>query len=104
MSKYDSLKEIRDEVLALKDSPLYEYRTTNNYFPVIGEGSHDAVVMIIGEAPGKNEAKTGRPFAGAAGKILDDLLAEAKIERKDVYYKHRKRSSARKPRSDSRRN
>jgi uracil-DNA glycosylase family 4 len=85
MSKYDSLKEIRDEVLALNDSPLYEYRTTNNYFPVIGEGSHDAVVMIIGEAPGKNEAKTGRPFAGAAGKILDDLLAEAIIERKDVY-------------------
>jgi uracil-DNA glycosylase family 4 len=85
MSKYDSLKKIRDEVFALKNSPLYEYRLSNHYFPVLGEGSHDAAVMIIGEAPGKNEAKTGRPFAGAAGKILDELLAVADIERKNVY-------------------
>jgi uracil-DNA glycosylase family 4 len=85
MSKYDSLKEIRDEVFALKESPLYEYRISNHYFPVLGEGNHDAAVMIIGEAPGKNEAMSGRPFAGAAGKILDELLAVAAIERKDVY-------------------
>ena len=41
--------------------------------------------MFVGEAPGKNEAKTGRPFCGAAGKILDNLLAHAGIERKNVY-------------------
>ncbi len=84
-SKTDQLRTIRDRVLTLEASPLYDYRTKNNYFPVIGEGSHDATIMLIGEAPGRNEAKTGRPFCGAAGKILDELLAGAGIERHDVY-------------------
>ncbi|MFA5022886.1 MAG: uracil-DNA glycosylase [Candidatus Paceibacterota bacterium] len=79
------LKKIRDEVLVLKDSPLFEYRTSNHYCPVIGEGSHTAKIMFIGEAPGKNEAKTGRPFCGSAGKILDDLLLGVGINRPDVY-------------------
>ncbi len=79
------MRKIKDEVLNLKDSPLYKYRTENKYFPVIGEGSHDAQIMFIGEAPGRNEAQTGRPFCGAAGKILDELLAHAGIERKNVY-------------------
>jgi len=79
------MKQIRDEVLVLKASPLYEYRTTNNYFPVIGEGSHDAKIMFVGEAPGRNEAKTGRPFCGAAGKVLDQLLAHVGIPRTSVY-------------------
>ena len=84
-SKTELLKKIKDEVLNLKESPLYLYRTENKYFPVIGEGSHDAKIMFVGEAPGRNEAKTGRPFCGAAGKILDELLAHAGINRKDVY-------------------
>jgi DNA polymerase len=41
--------------------------------------------MFIGEAPGKNEAKTGRPFCGAAGKLLDQLLESVGIKREDVY-------------------
>jgi DNA polymerase len=41
--------------------------------------------MFIGEAPGKNEAKTGRPFCGAAGKILDELLHSIELDRKEVY-------------------
>lgn len=84
-TKTEQMKEIKDEVLNLKESPLYKYRTENKYFPVIGEGSHDAQIMFIGEAPGRNEAQTGRPFCGAAGKILDELLASAGIERKNVY-------------------
>lgn len=79
------LRNIRDEVLDLKESPLYEYRVANKNFPVIGEGSHEAKIMFVGEAPGRNEAKTGRPFCGAAGKILDDLLAQEGINRLDVY-------------------
>jgi len=79
------LKQIRDEVLNLKESPLYRYRTENKYLPVIGEGSHTAKIMFIGEAPGRNEAKTGRPFCGSAGKILDDLLASVGINRPDIY-------------------
>ena len=85
MTKTDQMKAIRDEVLVLKESPLYEYRTSNKYFPVIGEGSHDAKIMFVGEAPGQNEAKTGRPFCGAAGKVLDELLAHVNIPRTSVY-------------------
>ena len=85
MFKTDQMKAIRDEVLGLKASPLYEYRTQNKYFPVIGEGSHDAKIMFVGEAPGQNEAKTGRPFCGAAGKVLDQLLAHVSIPRASVY-------------------
>jgi len=84
-SKTEQMKQIRDEVFNLSNSPLYTYRTENNYYPVIGEGSHDADIMFIGEAPGKNEAMTGRPFCGAAGKILDELLASIGIDRKEVY-------------------
>ena len=83
--KTEALRKVKDEVVALTDSPLYAYRTENKYFPVIGEGSHAAEIMFIGEAPGENEAKTGRPFCGRAGKVLDDLLASVGIDRKDVY-------------------
>jgi DNA polymerase len=85
MSKTDELKKIKEEIVSLKESPLYQYRTENNYFPVIGEGSHDAAVMFVGEAPGEKEAKTGRPFVGAAGKVLEGLLHKVGIERQDVY-------------------
>lgn len=80
-----SLKKIKDEVVNLSDSPLYAYRQENNYFPVIGEGSHFANIMLVGEAPGENEAKTGRPFCGRAGKILDELLLSLDIKREEVY-------------------
>lgn len=79
------MEAIVGEVLALKESPLYAERVANKVFPVIGEGSHFAKIMFVGEAPGKNEAKTGKPFCGAAGKILDQLLASVGIGREDVY-------------------
>lgn len=85
MDRTELLRKIKDEVINLKESLLYEERMKNKVFPVIGEGSHHAKIMFIGEAPGKNEAATGRPFCGAAGKILDELLASAGIDRKDVY-------------------
>src|SRR3989338_2477092 len=84
-SRDEDLKRIKNEVVALENSPLYNYRIENKYFPVIGEGSHTASIMFIGEAPGENEAKTGRPFCGRAGKVLDMLLESVGIERKDVY-------------------
>lgn len=52
---------------------------------VPGEGSLNAEVMFIGEGPGMNEDKQGRPFVGAAGKFLDELLKEAGFTRDDVY-------------------
>src|SRR3989344_9115887 len=81
----EALRKIKDEVIALKKSPLYTFRIENKNLPVIGEGDHFAKIMFIGEAPGRNEAKTGRPFCGAAGKIFDELLASAGIKREDVY-------------------
>lgn len=85
MDKTAELKKIKDEVVELTASPLYKYRTENHYLPVIGEGNHDAEIMFIGEAPGENEAKTGHPFCGRAGKILDELLQSAGIKRDEVY-------------------
>lgn len=79
------MKHIRDEVINLTSSPLYTYRTQNNYLPVIGEGDHNADIVFVGEAPGQNEAKQGRPFCGAAGKILDELLSSININRDAVY-------------------
>jgi len=85
MNKTEKLKEIRDRVWNLKKSPLYKERVENNAYPVIGEGSHDAEIIFIGEAPGKNEAATGRPFCGRSGKVLDELLKSISLDRKDVY-------------------
>lgn len=85
MTKTDQMCTIRDEIIALTTSPLYEYRTSNKYFPVIGEGSHDAKIMFVGEAPGKTEAQTARPFCGAAGKFLDVMLGSIGLRREDVY-------------------
>jgi len=79
------LKQIKDEVVNLKESPLYNERIANKAHPVIGEGDHFASIMFIGEAPGKNEAETGRPFCGASGRILDELLASINVDRKSVY-------------------
>ncbi|MEK7531583.1 MAG: uracil-DNA glycosylase [Patescibacteria group bacterium] len=83
--KFEKMKEIRDEIIGLKESSLYDYRIQNGNLPVIGEGDHDASIMFVGEAPGKNEAKTGRPFCGASGRIFDELLTFISIDRKKVY-------------------
>ena len=79
------MKKVRDEVWDLKKSPLYQYRIQNKYYAVIGEGNHHAKIMFIGEAPGKNEAEKGKPFCGASGRILDELLSSVGIKREDVY-------------------
>ena len=81
----DQLREIRDAVVGLTSSPLYDERTRKGVYPVIGEGSHYARLMLVGEAPGRTEAATGRPFVGAAGKVLDELLASVQIDRANVY-------------------
>lgn len=52
---------------------------------VFGEGSQQAAVMFIGEAPGKDEDLQGRPFVGRAGQILNQMLADAAMTREEVY-------------------
>jgi DNA polymerase len=84
-SKAALLNALAEEVRQLKDSPLAAYRRENDYQMVFGEGDVDARIMFIGEAPGAQEAKTGRPFVGAAGGVLDDLLASIGLDREAVY-------------------
>jgi uracil-DNA glycosylase family 4 len=52
---------------------------------VVGDGPAGAKVMLIGEAPGKNEDKQGKPFVGAAGRILNSLLEKGNVDRSTVY-------------------
>ena len=76
-----ALLEIKNQVISCKKCPLYKTRT----FPVIGQGDHNADIMFIGEAPGKNEDLTGSPFCGRSGEILSELLEAVDLKREDVY-------------------
>lgn len=75
------LEDIRATVQACHQCPLADGRTQT----VFGVGNPEARVMIIGEAPGKNEDLQGEPFVGAAGKYLNELLAIAGLQREDVF-------------------
>jgi uracil-DNA glycosylase len=77
----DTLEKIAADV---RGCPLCKLaRTRKNAVP--GEGQLSAKIMFIGEAPGRSEDEKGRPFVGAAGRILDDLLEKAGIERSQVF-------------------
>ena len=81
MSKRDLMKPLADEIKACRKCGLWRQR--KNAVP--GEGNLGAVVILVGEAPGYWEDVKGRPFVGAAGKILDEMLSKAGISRSDVY-------------------
>lgn len=85
LSRTEQMVEIEKALIGLTDSPLYEFRQTHGYHAVVGEGSLEAQIMFIGEAPGEREAKSGRPFVGASGRLLDELLALIRLQREDVY-------------------
>jgi uracil-DNA glycosylase len=85
MDKAKELAGIGREVEGLEASPLYAYRVESGYKAVIGEGRADAEILFIGEAPGEQEAKSGRPFVGASGRLLNELLASIGLKREDVY-------------------
>ncbi|APV44857.1 DNA polymerase [Dehalogenimonas formicexedens] len=59
------------------------YKNTTNAVP--GEGNPHAEIMFIGEGPGYNEDRTGRPFCGAAGNFLTQLITSIGLKREDVY-------------------
>jgi len=63
------------------ECPLHKSRTK----VVFGEGPANAKIMLIGEAPGKNEDEAGKPFVGSAGKLLSEILHHAGLERSEVY-------------------
>jgi DNA polymerase len=77
----DSLEKVAEQVRICTLCGLCESRTN----AVPGEGSSSAELMLIGEAPGRSEDEQGRPFVGAAGKLLTEALGQAGISREDVF-------------------
>jgi len=75
------LAALRGEVEACTRCPLHETRTQ----AVFGDGDSNARLMFVGEAPGYNEDKQGRPFVGAAGRLLEELLGTIGLTRRDVF-------------------
>ena len=76
------LEQIKADILKNNICPDLAREATNL---VMGDGNIDADIVLIGEAPGKNEDEQGLPFVGAAGKFLDTMLESAGIKRSDVY-------------------
>lgn len=75
------IRKVIKEVKKCKKCRLFATRTN----VVFGEGRLDADLMFIGEAPGEEEDKEGRPFVGKAGKLLTQLMEEVGIKRKQCY-------------------
>jgi DNA polymerase len=79
--KSEKMKELEEEIRNCRKCSLYKTRRN----PVPGEGNINARIMLIGLGPGKEEDRQGRPFVGAAGKFLDDLLTLAGLKREEVF-------------------
>ena len=76
-----TLSELHEEIARCTRCELAKYRTR----AVPGEGSENAEIMFIGEAPGWHEDQQGRPFVGPAGQFLEQLLASICLRREQVY-------------------
>ena len=72
---YESIKTIRQHCNNCQHCPLGRTRTN----AVVGRGNRNAAIMLIGEAPGQQEDQTGKPFVGAAGKVLERMLKKANL-------------------------
>ena len=81
MKAQEALDTLAQQISVCTKCELYKGRTK----AVPGEGPTHAEIMFIGEGPGANEDKQGRPFVGASGKFLDQLLAAAGVTRADVW-------------------
>ena len=82
MAKQDELAKIAQQILDDKVTPELAANATQLVF---GDGNADAEIVFVGEAPGKNEDEQGKPFVGAAGKFLNEMLASIDLNREDVY-------------------
>lgn len=75
------LDELAAQIRVCTRCPLWESRTN----AVPGDGKYSAKVMLIAEAPGREEDESGRPFVGAAGRFLDRVLTGTGIDRRDLF-------------------
>src|SRR5205823_11464063 len=76
-----SLPKLREAAAGCRGCHLWEHATQT----VFGEGARGAEVMFVGEQPGDQEDQAGKPFVGPAGRILDQALEEAGIDRRQTY-------------------
>jgi DNA polymerase len=76
-----TLNTLREAAKGCQGCPLYKLGTQT----IFGQGKKDARLMMIGEQPGDQEDKAGKPFVGPAGRLLDSALEEVGIDRDDVY-------------------
>src|SRR5207248_9558095 len=76
-----SLPKLREAAAGCRACPLWEHATQT----VFGAGSRSSVAMRVGEQPGDREDREGAPFVGPAGRVLDEALAQAGIDRRAVY-------------------
>lgn len=81
-SKQQQLDELLKQILADKVCPELAAQATQLVF---GDGNPSTDIVFIGEAPGKNEDLQGKPFVGAAGKFLNEMLATIGLKREDIY-------------------
>ena len=75
------LAQVQQEAAVCLKCPLSRTRTC----AVPGEGASSAKVLLIGEGPGKHEDLQGRPFVGAAGRVLNELLESIQMRREDIF-------------------
>jgi uracil-DNA glycosylase len=80
--KQTRLDKVKRRIIADNVAPELREGATQLVF---GDGNVDAEIVFVGEAPGKNEDFQGKPFVGAAGKLLDEMLEEVNLQRGDVY-------------------
>lgn len=81
MSRGEQLERLREQAAVCTDCALSQTRT----HVVFGEGDPESVLMLVGEGPGQWEDRSGRPFVGRAGRLLDDVLREQGLERSTIY-------------------
>lgn len=85
MSDEDKRRSLGVLYDAIRNDPLYRNRNMGEVF-VPGDGSlKDGIIVLIGEAPGRDEEKEGKPFVGAAGRNLNTLLREIGLSREDIF-------------------
>lgn len=81
-----SMKSVNDQKVAALNRIYQEFCDSFGHMEIVlGDGNPDSDIVLVGEAPGKDEVKQGKPFVGSAGKILQDFLTGSGITRNEIY-------------------
>ena len=83
-NKSEKLDKLKRKIQSIKNCDLKKNATNL----VFGDGNINSKIMLIGEGPGANEDKEGKPFVGRAGKLLDKMLEAIKLDRTKDYISH----------------